>query len=245
MTESAKDTAIDTARLLTHYSFDLGGEAVDRLLDRWLRSYPAPWLRSAVIEALYQGRYKAVSVEQILSLWQRRRQPLYHFNHEFERIVCSRFPKLTQGSRVEARSSNSSPAAFAALPHVTTVFASLNRASRHPQAAGSDSLDAEASFSNPDLIQDENGSAQLAIQPYQPDRPDKPDSESDTVAAALIEPQMSNKPAIHQFVPAPTASDFYAKLRAVALGDRPTEAGTASFAFATETSGRSNEEFSG
>lgn len=93
MTELARDAAIDAAELLAHYSFDLGGFTIERLIDYWLREYPANWLRSALVEALYQGRYKAVSVTQILTLWKRRGQPLYHFNHEFERMVCGRFPK--------------------------------------------------------------------------------------------------------------------------------------------------------
>ncbi len=66
--------------LLIHYSFDISRDTVEELLGEWLAIYPAYWLRLAVVEALYQGRYKTVSVEQILVLWQRRGQPLYHFN---------------------------------------------------------------------------------------------------------------------------------------------------------------------
>jgi hypothetical protein len=40
-----------------------------------------------------KGRYKAVSVQQILVFWQRRDQATYHFNMEFERMVCSKFPQ--------------------------------------------------------------------------------------------------------------------------------------------------------
>ncbi len=82
----------EVVKLLVHYSFDLGGESIAQLLERWLKSYPFRWLRPAIIEALYQGRYKAVSVEQIMMLWIRRGQPLFHFNSEFERIVGQRFP---------------------------------------------------------------------------------------------------------------------------------------------------------
>jgi hypothetical protein len=78
--------------LLIHYSFDISRDTVEELLSEWLAIYPAYWLRLAVVEALYQGRYKTVSVEQILVLWQRRGQPLYHFNHEFESLVCSSYP---------------------------------------------------------------------------------------------------------------------------------------------------------
>jgi hypothetical protein len=92
MTEVTAISA-QTASLLLHYGFDLGGKKAEKLANQWLIEYPGYWLRLAVIEALYQGRYKAVSVEQILSMWQRLGQPLYHFNGEFERLVCSNFPQ--------------------------------------------------------------------------------------------------------------------------------------------------------
>lgn len=95
-----QETTIHVADLLTHYSFDLGGNNAQQLADRWQSTYSAHWVRWAVIEALYQGRYKAVSVEQILQLWQRRQQPRYHFNYEFERLVCNNFPRnLSQEPR--------------------------------------------------------------------------------------------------------------------------------------------------
>lgn len=84
-------TADFVVALLTHYSFDRGGYAADELSDRWLEDYPLNWVGLAMIEALYQGRYKAISVEQILSFWSRRGQALYHFNHEFERLICDNF----------------------------------------------------------------------------------------------------------------------------------------------------------
>jgi hypothetical protein len=79
--------------LLKHYSFDQGDLTSDQILDRWLRSYPARWVRLALVEALYQGRYKAISVEQILARWVRRGQPMHHFNDDFERLVCNNLPK--------------------------------------------------------------------------------------------------------------------------------------------------------
>lgn len=93
MIDAAKNTTADfAASLLIHYSFDLGGYPARELIAVWLNNYSASWVRCAVIEALYQGRYKAVSVEQILAFWQRRGLVLYHFNHEFERLVCANLP---------------------------------------------------------------------------------------------------------------------------------------------------------
>ena len=83
--------------LLNHYSFDLSGYSASELINRWQTQYPVNWLHLAVVEALYQGRYKAISVQQILTFWQRRGQAIYHFNMEFERLICSKFPEsLTQ-----------------------------------------------------------------------------------------------------------------------------------------------------
>ncbi|WP_235006706.1 hypothetical protein [Calothrix rhizosoleniae] len=91
----ALDTSNELAQaLLAHYSFDLGGYSPSELIARWQNQYPLSWLHLAIIEALYQGRYKAISVQQILALWQRREQVTFHFNVEFENLVCSRFPEI-------------------------------------------------------------------------------------------------------------------------------------------------------
>lgn len=73
--------------LLQHYSFDLGGYTIRDLTRSWANFRPE-WVRQAVIEALFQGRYKAVSVNQILNAWDRKNEANCHFNREFERLVC-------------------------------------------------------------------------------------------------------------------------------------------------------------
>jgi hypothetical protein len=73
--------------LLQHYSFDLGGYTIKDLTRAW-SSFKPEWVRQAVIESLFQGRYKAVSVNQILHLWERKGEPNCRYNHEFERLVC-------------------------------------------------------------------------------------------------------------------------------------------------------------
>jgi hypothetical protein len=94
MLTTASQTPAELATaLLTHYSFDLSGYNASELVNRWYTQYPVSWLHLAVIEALYQGRYKAISVQQILTFWQRRGQATYHFNMEFERLICSKFPQ--------------------------------------------------------------------------------------------------------------------------------------------------------
>ncbi|MCU0571155.1 MAG: hypothetical protein MUF49_31895 [Oculatellaceae cyanobacterium Prado106] len=115
MTDLAKDAA-SAIELLTRYSFDLSGYTADRLVDYWLHRYPSNWIRLAVTEALYQGRYKVISVEQILNLWRRRGRPVYHFNPEFERIISPRFPRGSASKLAGKGTPAPSPAAAEAVP---------------------------------------------------------------------------------------------------------------------------------
>lgn len=73
--------------LLKEYSFDVEAHATEVVLEGWLQEFDWIWISHAITEALYQGRYKLVSVEQILRLWQRRGHPIRHFNREFETII--------------------------------------------------------------------------------------------------------------------------------------------------------------
>jgi len=90
--------------LIENYGFELGKETPSELAVRWLEEYEEHWVRLAIIEALYLGRYKTFSVEQILCLWSRRGQPKFHFTHEFERLICRRLPKaLRQFSEADVK----------------------------------------------------------------------------------------------------------------------------------------------
>ncbi len=91
---SSKSNTFD---LLTYYSFDADrypqSPTKVKVLDHWLRTYPESWVHLALIESLYQGRYKVFCVEQLLAHWNRRGHPVYHFNHEFEDLVCHDVPR--------------------------------------------------------------------------------------------------------------------------------------------------------
>lgn len=200
--------AIETQFLLSQYNFDLGGWNINRLIDRWLQTYPAEWLRSAAIEALYQGRYKAISVEQILAVWQRRKRPLPHFNSEFERMICSEISPFT---RPESSSASLPLSATAEEPQSTPPEPTQPEAIEpyHPPSVDSGKLarlhEAEASAIAPDTIA-----------PYHP-----PHIDSGKLAhlkssrlMAVVD-RMTAAP-IDRFVPDPTPPNFYAKLRAVA-----------------------------
>lgn len=86
--------AQQAAALIEGYRFELGGYNARQWVTLWLESYRPIWIRDAVVEALYQGRYKSRSVQQILDLWERRGQPIRHATHEFEAAVCREFGEV-------------------------------------------------------------------------------------------------------------------------------------------------------
>ncbi|NMF85189.1 hypothetical protein [Nodosilinea sp. P-1105] len=74
-------------QLLSDFSFDTETYPAEAMVAAWLQQYETIWISHAITEALYQGRYKLISVDQILQLWQRRGHPIRHFNREFESII--------------------------------------------------------------------------------------------------------------------------------------------------------------
>ena len=94
MTELTQNLSLAQARsLIDSYAFDLGRDDAEKLLKYWLDLYHANWIRLATIEALYLGRYKAISIEHILNVWLRLGTPNPHFTYEFERLICRKLPK--------------------------------------------------------------------------------------------------------------------------------------------------------
>ncbi|MEL4897905.1 hypothetical protein [Crocosphaera sp. Alani8] len=73
--------------LLTRYGFEVKQVPLSELIEEWVASYSPYWIRLAIVEAIYQGRYKAISVDHILALWKRLGHPTYHFTYEFERFI--------------------------------------------------------------------------------------------------------------------------------------------------------------
>ena len=94
MTELTQDLSLAQAHsLIDSYAFDLYGDDAEQLLQSWLNKYHASWIRLATIEALYLGRYKAISIQHILNVWSRMGSPNPHFSYEFERLICRKLPK--------------------------------------------------------------------------------------------------------------------------------------------------------
>ncbi|MGB7251314.1 MAG: hypothetical protein WBC73_20430 [Phormidesmis sp.] len=136
MTSATFSTSLEAqqaAILLDGYHFELGGHDARQWVSLWLAFFRPAWIRDAVVEALYQGRYKSVSVRQILELWQRRGKPIRHVTHEFEAAVCREFGEVRIAPAAIAPTSSAStqrPAESSAPPvstHVPTAHASVSR----------------------------------------------------------------------------------------------------------------------
>lgn len=99
---------MDAASFLTQYGFDLGGRSPEEWLMDWKRKFPASWVASALVEALYRGRYKAVSVQQLLLMWQTRGNPCMGFSLDFGRKVWPEGLDPLQSGLEQGNSSSSS-----------------------------------------------------------------------------------------------------------------------------------------
>ncbi|OLP15573.1 hypothetical protein BST81_25535 [Leptolyngbya sp. 'hensonii'] len=228
MTELLKSSLRDsTTDLLTHYGFDLNGYTATQLISQWTNLYQSHWIRQAVIEALYQGRYKAISVEQILATWWRRGQPICHFSREFERIICSTSSQVDWGKGEQDVNGGLPPEQAGDAPGMETCA----------EEASIDGMDAKT---EPEMQPLPDSQMQNMPEGHPEQRIHLPDwgtslaqrnqeqsqSESLNLNALQSEEQQpleTRKPPIHQFIPLTETSEFYSKLRAVAQTVRAGE----------------------
>lgn len=209
MSEFTPDpTVVYTVALLSHYQFELRGYTAQELVNLWLRNYSANWVRLGVIEALYQGRYKAVSVEQILAVWGRRGQPIFRFTHEFERLISR---KLPQSLTAKFGATSTDFFKELSLPFLTSLPAeTIDNATN---------IDAE----EPAKLNDERSSSSRLKEDFNnlllPDD-SSPEAILNTGINSAYEADWSrceiSKQPIHQFTPTNDDSKFFLKLKAVA-----------------------------
>ncbi|MBD2541487.1 hypothetical protein [Coleofasciculus sp. FACHB-SPT36] len=235
MTESTQDSATAYATtLLLYYCFELiRGYTAEELVAHWVRDFGADWVPLAVIEALYQGRYKAISVEQILNFWSRRGQALYHFNYDFERLVCRNFPQnLTEAAEPL-------PATFAANPEPSLERIKVKEAMNSVESSSTEAATASneaIAIAHPIAIAQTpspEAAASVLSEPTNTDNPRDVANSEDANASLALRSNHKNyqanwsrwdvsKRPIHQFIPTADDSEFYQKLKAVAQSDEET-----------------------
>ncbi len=87
------------AKAIEHYGLELNGESANATIAYWLQTYDRNWVVKATIEALYRGRYKVKSIDNILKDWQRRGSPFCKYPAEYERGIINSLPlQITQAS---------------------------------------------------------------------------------------------------------------------------------------------------
>ncbi len=204
MTELTQDLSLAQARsLIDSYAFDLGRDDAEKLLKYWLGVYHASWIRLATIEALYLGRYKAISIEHILSVWLRIGNPNPHFTYEFERLICRKLPKhLSDLSDLTASATKTTPVKLSQpKPQIRPqTLAPMEQEGDElaVKVAENDTLNLEKAFRNPDHNSEPNVSLISAIGlSYK-------SNWSEFTEGSKI---------IHQFIPLPDVSSFFNKLK--------------------------------
>lgn len=208
MTELTQDLSLAQARsLIDSYAFDLGRDDAEKLLKYWLDVYHASWIRLATIEALYLGRYKAISIEHILNVWLRLGTPNPHFTYEFERLICRKLPKhlsdLSDLTASATRISNANLSQSKLESQSETVVAiEHERDNVAVMVAEKDTLNIEPALGN-------SGDYQKNYQKPNP-----------SLISAMELSYKSNWSEfteggniIHQFIPLPDVSSFFNKLK--------------------------------
>jgi len=198
MTELTQDLSLAQARsLMDSYAFDLGRDNVEKLLEYWLNLYHANWIRLATIEALYLGRYKAISVEHILNVWLRIGTPNPHFTYEFERLICRKLPKHLSD-----------------LSDLTANAVKLDASSYQSKSEVSDSSQQLAGNIATATLTEESLNLERAFNQSNTSPSNAPlMSTWDISYSSRWSDFATGSKIIHQFIPLPDVSSFFARLK--------------------------------
>ncbi|MFW6357984.1 MAG: hypothetical protein ACOC0N_02020 [Chroococcales cyanobacterium] len=223
MTNLSINSAIaQSIALLSHYGFELRGYTAQELVTEWLTYYQANWIRLAVIEALYQGRYKAVSIEQILSFWARREEVTFHFSHEFERMISRKLPRNLALLTYPAAESDLDYSNYEDLNwewETNDTQQTIHQKSETPPSETSPSLTPQLPKSflwhQEKVSLEEQSSENSTVSETSSNREETVKEEMNSQTKEQLKINES-PPEINQFTPSPDGSRFYSKLKAVA-----------------------------
>ncbi len=188
--------------LIVRYGFDLGGQSAAAVVRAWSCKYDPSFLSLAVIESLHLGRYKVVSIEQVLNGWQRRGQATPHFSPEFAKMISgAEYPAISVITEDEQTA--------ALLDAEIALFSDSEIAEAHRSMASLELSDPALDEGLPEPLLDHKWaySVSLDLMPtsYPPIGP-RPPRHS----------WQQQTPLDEQFTPSAQVSQFYYKLRAMA-----------------------------
>jgi len=206
------------ATILNQYRFEMRGYKAQELIERWLPTYSLNWIRMAILEALYQGRYKVISVEEILKIWH---HPTFHFTGEFERLVCKNL--------LDSQLNGKKPAVIPKQEKVNILSTTLEQPYPEPAAGKPDSngtvamsKDSLASLETSLFDDPRKGMSNVEelFSQLTPETPKFPELESVSKSPNSHETKenfpANFKPVIDEFIPLLDPSELYPKLKAVA-----------------------------
>jgi hypothetical protein len=78
--------------LLNTYGFDLDRARVETVVVTWLEKYEIEDIIKAIVESIYQHRYKAVSVSNMLAMWQRNGRVRVLHGVEYRNSITEKLP---------------------------------------------------------------------------------------------------------------------------------------------------------
>jgi hypothetical protein len=218
--------------LLEHYSFEIAGGSARSFVAYWADDLPSEWLRLAILEALYQGRYKAVSVSQILTRWERKQQPQTHFNAEFESLICD---QLFAEVEAEIETAEAVETAEATRDTITAKSPAPSAESKIPDKSTSEQMEDSNSDLTPVRLPDSSPPSHDAIAPqHAPHNTENhqdiaqsgesgESNQSDEPGFSSLHHQRAHPTQIAQFVPE-SDSHIYDKLRDLARASETEEA---------------------
>lgn len=219
-----KDIAVaQTVVLMTSYSFDLQGYTLEQLISKWIANYHSTWIRLATIEALYLGRYKAISIEQIMGVWYRLGEPKAHFGGEFERLICRKLPRHLLEDRDSDRVLPNNLNSYSARSSIGTSNNGGSPKKKNPigkkmLSPSLEILDAVNSHLNNEL----ESSTSSSLDSFETDSPSVLSNTESNNQEAIPSPvkidslNTQSSSSIEGFNPIPDMSSLYQKLKAIA-----------------------------
>ena len=207
--------------LLTRYGFEVKQVTIRELIKTWLASYSVYWIRLAIVEALYQGRYKAVSVEHILALWKRLGQPVYHFTYEFERLITRHLFVENETNHQEAHHKATIEESVSIDNSVEVTSENIVTLTPIQELVKKIVIPVSITANKLSIKPDTKESSHDSIIERLTTEDDESEKQEIETSISLIKqtPTLNGnkrRRCIDQFVPPCDSSDFYTKLRAVA-----------------------------
>ncbi|VEP16604.1 conserved hypothetical protein [Hyella patelloides LEGE 07179] len=210
--------------LMTSYSFDTDQNNVEELVQQWQKIYHVHWIYLATIEALYLGRYKAISIEQIMNSWLRSGQPKTHFGGEFERLISRKLPRHLSTLEPVKEKEQETVLQFSKNNYPTFESKTQIASNRQEKCSQDRSTPQPNLNDKPDISATQNLHLSTKVTPVpKPKIVSSTSSHKKANKTQKIAKKQSHSQGITTFQPLPDGSGFFRKLKEIADNQRQEE----------------------